>query len=265
MSKKYKKDLSKRDIELLIYCFEQYFLSRDQIKAWFTHKHGIKNSHSLRTIIPRYYFQHKKLIETHRLADLDYVPLTSLSRRGVKALKEFGAIPSEASYESFPFLKYKHDHTAADVRLLLEKILPIDRWTPDRFLKSEMEYQIPDGVMQLYSAMKGDYSCIAIEVELTRKSKYRYIDKFRFYKFADEYDCVYYFVDDEKLHKLIFDLAAEMTKKVYVTYMDELLAHEHYCVMEHKEHAFILNELLTEDLRDKTYDDIDEDDDWEFS
>lgn len=247
MTRKHKLNIVPRDLDLLKFCYDHYFLTRNQIKTWFLVKETITNQDSLRSLSSRFieFFQRQKLVEINSSWRLINEPLYAPSKAGVGILKQSNLLPKDVNYQHFDQTKSYHDYLLTETRLLLEKILPIAGWIPDRYFQPQTKDPIPDAVMELYSPKVNRRIRIAMELELSTKSKSRYREKFRFYHNSPDYDIVFYFVQDESLKDLILRISKECSNVIYVTLADDLLQKQQECEFVANDDKFILKECVS--------------------
>ena len=209
---KRRKTLFDRDWKLLKLCFDQYFLTRKQMELWLNLHYNLYDNAKRKDVL------NKALRMYYDMGFLDIFQddffknynLYSLTTKGINALIRMDILCDNVEYSSTEHFKLKHDLVATDIRILLEKMFPNSHWISDRIIKPEYYGDlIPDAEINLLNT-EGKTINIAVEIELSRKSKFRYKQKFREYLKSD-YHFVFYFVQDNVLGSIILEMADAVT------------------------------------------------------
>lgn len=217
-------DVRFRDICLMKYIFDQYFLSRDQIKRWIERHSQLKSGNSVKVVANRRINQLKKskLIKDYHSFLPEIGDLFFLTSGGLNLLKSINLIPDHNQYSIPISNKIIHDYMASEIRFSLEKVIPHSKWVSDRLMMAGDEDKLPDAYFEFDIKSNNQPLKIAIEVELTQKSKFRYETKFRDYLKTD-YSLVLYFTKNRSLRDLIVELSKDTSNLIFATHIDDFL------------------------------------------
>jgi len=209
-----------RDNELLKFCYEQKFMLKKQIDSWFWLNGEFGNIESS-----------KRVARRAILRLLDYGLLSGSSDRvfgkskiyevtklGIRQLSDKGILPDYCSYAQKDNSTLYHDSLVTNTRLACKHLGLFNKWSSERILKSKNTEITPDASVTLCS--KNKKLTIAIEVEITQKSKKRLRDIFYKYQ-TSHYDLVLYFVSDQSLLSSLKKLATEYTPKIFFCIIDD--------------------------------------------
>jgi len=141
-------------------------------------------------------------------------------------LKAHRIVDGDSSSQALPlpvrnadYRTFEHDHTLIRLRLLLEEECKVTNWTSDRQLKCNPELikgfeaqYVPDGICTF-----GENERVALELEITQKSKTAYQDKLRKYvvylrstKPSKAFSKVIFICKKESIYKIL-----EQETKIY--------------------------------------------------
>ena len=115
----------------------------------------------------------------------------------------------------------KHDAIISDIRIQLERLGIVESWTPEHILKKKAtktlyEWEkksfsrvedpptVPDSLF--ITKQKGEMKAVALELELSLKSKTRYKKIFSRYKKKEELWCVWYVVLNKSVGESLIEL-----------------------------------------------------------
>jgi hypothetical protein len=217
-----RKVMNIRDMRILMFCFEQYFLTREQIGQWLMVAYGLKNENAAKVVAIRIVqlLMGNKLIEKFYSSRLGRHAAFRVTKRGIRQLQEEKFIRTEPDVVKIGVENILHDQKVTEIRLAWEAIAQIEDWFPERQLKNGGKEQVPDAVMVAPWKPDGRMVRIGIEVELTQKSRIRYDEKFAEYK-KGPYDFVFYFVSGKAIRNAVMELSYFRTDKVYVCLIDD--------------------------------------------
>ena len=239
-----KQFLTKRDLLLMRFCYEQYFLVREQFIKWLLEKHDFRDHFSTDPTMRRIIDLYKRLevIKAVRSGFFDdYREIYVITEKGIATLKDKGLLPEYATNIELDEQKLKHDYMVTEVRLALEKVILHKSWVSDRFLRTENNQNIPDAEFSFFSQKAGRDLKISIEVEMTQKSRDRYIKRLSEHK-KSHYDLLFYIVDQESIKRAVLEASKGVTRTVFVCLVDELLKKQQDTVLVSNDEKFILGE-----------------------
>lgn len=215
--------LRERDLEFLRFCFEQKFLQARQVGQWFWVQGGFNNKGSCQRVGRKklgLYKNHNLIVEnTHSLNTTKIYTVTS---RGTKVLIDHGQIPEFGLACSFDETTCRHDALVTDVRLNCQHLGLFKNWMADWVLKIHNKDIIPDAIVEHHSPKLKKSVRIAIEVELTQKSKDRLRDIFVAYATSD-FQMVLYLMGSEGLLSSYCDQSKHITDKIYFCTVSDFL------------------------------------------
>jgi hypothetical protein len=213
-----------RDVQFLKFCFEQYFIQRDQFKDWLIENYGLKNEAVAKTVMIRMLqlLQHEGLIKPFRSIRFGFEEAYFVTTKGIRFLGE--RIPKKSAFTPIDEQKLRHDADVTAIRMAWERTTPMIRWIPERTLRDGGKKEVPDAVVVAELFPEGCTVKIAIEVENTLKSRKRYVGKCRDYKHS-RYDFVFYFVGDKEIGNAILESCRDITDKIHVCLGIEFLKH----------------------------------------
>lgn len=207
-----------RDIKLLKFMCEQYFMSRSQMIRWLMLNYDLKNEASAKTVMIRSLQAMRGfgLIRPFRSISLGFEEAFLITSKGIRDLQSSDCVAKNLSYTPIDEDKLRHDALVTAIRMAWEFTTPIYHWIPERVLRDGSDNEIPDAVV----TVKGvddprPYSRIAIEIETTLKSLKRYREKFSEYD-RSHHNLVIYFTDDKKIREAVIETGAEFSDKICV-------------------------------------------------
>lgn len=211
-------------------CYEQGFLTRDQVRRWLLVTDGLKNELAARTVADRSmnYLLAGKLIDLFGAKFYrDAKPVSSIrgTQKGIQFLLSAGLIPGASTTVPEETEFYGHDNTVTEIRLVWERLVNKLQWYSEKILRSEIRTEVPDAHAMFFSNKHQEPVSLAIEVELTAKSHERYVAKFKAYADDPKYDNILYFSANANITKLIHNISKGITEKIFVCQKDEFLQH----------------------------------------
>ena len=236
--------LKKRDLELMYYISTQSFAKASEIHSLFWTSKEASGSHyrRLSQLIKEGYIERLKGIE-------EWMGGYTITEKGQNLLGAYG-------YYIFPYVikkdsytgKYEHDILVHKIKNILLKSPLIENFIPEyqmagRLLKdssSKSRYKnkdkIPDGLFAL--SIENKPQLVALELELTIKSKRRYETIFSKHLLTKSWDTVFYVVKNEKMRAKLLGHMKEIKRKnfllktsknlneIYFALLDEVLTKE---------------------------------------
>ena len=241
--KRQKQYLEKRDLLLMVFCYEQYFLVRNQMLNWLMAKYDFKNAGSADIAMRRILgiLKRLNLVNISRSGFLDYREIFVINERGVRALKDKGYLPEYAVNIDLDETKLSHDYMTTEVRLILEKVINCKEWVSDRLLRCKNHLNIPDAEITYFSPKANRDAKISVEVEMTQKSKERYKKKLTDYQ-KSHYDLLFYFANQESIKEAILGESKGITQMAYICLIDELLTKQQKVTMVSNDDELVLGE-----------------------
>lgn len=203
--------LTERDRELLQFINDFGFCEMPQLDARFGLKHP-RNYQLVKRLVAGGYLKHERLLH---------------GRHGVLRLT-----PRGAKLTTLPAIKqvslgtYHHDLTLIRVYLQLRARYPEATWLSERQLRCDKHYDgvgktghLPDGILVF-----PDGKQVAVEVELTLKSRYRLESILKGYGGAFEYQEVWYYCAS----RIVAPMASMAAKWPFIKIygLEEILGHE---------------------------------------
>lgn len=179
--------LQERDRRVLELCYEQQFLTLDQVSRFFFGGYignASRRMSSLRSL---------GLLRTQSVLTLGgKVEILRVTARGrTEARKGSKYLIPQVRQVGFSTLS--HDAMVIDTRVRLQSLWEAT-WIPERVLKHEKLAQVPDGVLVFQSGKK-----VAVEVENSLKGKARYQRIWKAYQDGPSLALVLYVVASERL------------------------------------------------------------------
>lgn len=146
----------------------------------------------------------------------------NVTSQGVRFLQDCGLVPANAQYNRPDESTLNHESLVTKVRFLMEQSAGFKDWNTSRrmYLNAKNDQKIPDLEALIFSSKADKDVKIGMEIELTRKTNARYRKIFEQYKYSD-YDLVFFFVLKDSLKKILLGLSEGVTRKIYVTRIDE--------------------------------------------
>jgi len=238
-----KRYLETRDLRLMTFCYEQLFLVRSQMIQWLMRKYKLKNFASADIAMRRILklLKQLELINSSRSGFLDYREMIVINEKGISALKDKGYLPEHAVRAEIDETKINHDFMATEVRLILEKIINCMAYIPDRLLRYHQQPQLPDAQIIYFSPKANREAKIAVEVEMTLKSRERYRKKFIDYQ-KSQYDLLFYFVNQNSIKGAILEESKAVTQMVFVCSIDELITKQDKAEMVSNDETIVLGD-----------------------
>lgn len=177
--------LSQRDLEIFEFIIDMKFASLEDIYRKFFRftlsTEPTKNDFWARKRLLQ--LEQGKFLKAHK-AESDKVNYYTATFKAYYALSTIN--PERAITKpigGFDYRTFGHDKMVCKCRLDLEEVLKVTSWLSDRKLKSSSELSgglssvhVPDAIYTLPSGER-----VALEVEIARKSKARYLDKIKKY------------------------------------------------------------------------------------
>lgn len=220
--KKYKRVfLKNRDLNVIEYGLDQKFLTMSQVARVFL---GGKFEFEENGIRKKYKDpKHRTYQRMRILRKLGYLSILEgseailvPSRQGMEALNLHGRSTFN-DFKTPDFKTFEHDRRVTDVRLVLEDMGVLGRWVSERWLRMDVgEENVPDGLVETR-----DGKLVAVEVEIARKTKQRYVRIFEAYKSRGlKVDRVLYVCDSLDLMEVISSLLDGYQDAYFCLYRD---------------------------------------------
>jgi hypothetical protein len=207
-----------RDNKFLKFCYEQKFMMKKQIDSWFWLNGEFGNIESSKRVARRAVSRLLNLGMLNENTDRFFgkSKIYEVTKSGIQSLMDKGVLPEYCSKAKKNRATIYHDSLATNIRLLCQHLGVFENWISDRFLKFDDKEITPDACVTI----KSKKLTLAIEIELTQKSKTRLRDIFYKYQHS-HYDMVLYFVQGQGLLNSLNKLAAEYTPKIYFCEIDD--------------------------------------------
>lgn len=239
-----KRGLGKFELEMMLMCYEQKFMTRRQLMRWVSRVRSLKNMESAKSAVIRsmHHLMQERLVEIFPIYETKEREAMRLTKKGWHRLADFIPIlkNSKAPQSEAPS-QVAHDLTATDIRLTWEEILLRGSWISENSFWRFQSEHIPDAILNFNRGTNENYA-ISIEVELTQKSRERYEKKFEAFEDSDP-GYIFYFSKDQAITNVIHEVSKNITDAVYVCQIDEffrqrekaeLAAHHERCRIEEK-------------------------------
>lgn len=182
--------LQQRDLEILCCCYEQQFLTIEQIEGfYFKSAHGNKARERVREL------SKAGLVRTEKSQLASIGKIVRLTKAGEKlaAANVALAVPQARKLDLATLM---HDSIVTSVRLRLRELWD-GRWIPERALRDKYEI-IPDGIVQFESGFS-----IAVEIENSLKGKARFLGLIETWSKVESVSLILYVATSRQLERLI--------------------------------------------------------------
>lgn len=234
-----KKFLGDREIEVLKLCYEQGFVTRGHLKKWMDSRFRMASLDSAKTVSLRalHFLRDQKLIEFFPTYNGQHREAARITAKGLGLLLDRRCItPQKLVPVNTDPDQISHDLLVTEIRIMWSRLMPSAGWCSERLLKSEDRDRIPDAVLSFFfGGLLKNYS-IAIEVELTQKSRSRYFQKIQSYE-NSAFDFIFYFTSGDAISAAIHEVSKDITTKVFTCSIDEFLDHgSEACFVSHQDH-----------------------------
>ncbi len=223
-----KQTLSNRELEIMRLCFEQGFLTNRQVWQWSLNRYVLKTEQSGRSVAARSlrYLKAEKLIEVVDVKSVGENQVLRVTPKGAQCLINHGLIQERDQKIAPPEMDYiVHDILVTDIRLKWEQImLKKSDWYSERILRADPNPKghLPDAVMAIVFNDPTSTVNIAVEVEVTQKSRSRYEKKLQ--DFEDgPYDLMFYFTQNDAIGAMVHEVSRGITDLVYVCRSEDFL------------------------------------------
>lgn len=249
-----------RDANILLFLAKNGFASPRSLEREFFK--GIAHRNHYRSLAR---LKQKHLVE-ELLGDTGELLGYKLSAKGLRLTRKVIANkwPVQKPPEQFR-TNYTHDELLVQLRSIFEKCPAIYEYKPEQIVREELAtrygfeeqegsgYKVPDATFQM-KTRKG-YFRVALELELTRKSKRRYRKIIKQLARSKDWNQVFFIVRELSTAKVITDLLKELCEKdsdlkfektrsgFYFAKLDELLKSKETCTFSGEEKSFSLLEL----------------------
>lgn len=238
--------LTERDLRLLGFLGEHGCVGPSRVKAYFWDSTEGSRAHNRRLrILTESGFVEKVKGDEDRL--LGY----RLTLKGKRLLKERSPSQDVSLSRRGYKTQFEHDQKLIDVRRILEQSPLVGGFKMDHELRAEIadgknrpaNWQsaqlIPDAVFVQRTPKQS--MKIALELELTQKSKRRYGRIFRAHLLAKKWNLTLYFVKDEALRKSLMETLEEVKRKDLEVRLAKVVNGIYFCLLE----DFLLKGLET--------------------
>lgn len=253
--------LRKRDFEIMYYISTQNFASISEL-----HKVFWKSKKSTGTHYRRLGQLAKQCFIEKINAPRNFGASYTITKKGQNILRVAGyhVLPCEFKKDSYTG-QYEHDLLLHKVKNILLQSPIVENYIPEyqitskllKKFKSMNTYQkrdkIPDGLFNLWVSNKSQ--TVALELELSQKSKRRYESLFKKHLLTNNWDIVFYIVKDEPMRKNFLeqiillkrkDILLRAQKKlnnIYFSLVDEFLEEELNSIFKDEKIEFSLKRL----------------------
>ena len=253
--------LSKRDLEILYHISIQGFSSVSEIYSLFWTSKKSSKSHYKRL----YRFKEHNLI-TPLKDPMNAMAGYTITLKGQNILRVHGykVLPCVIRKDKYKE-NYEHDMLVHKLKNILLKSSLIENFIPeyqlqgkllkDSHTKSKYKIQdkIPDGLFTLYVQNKAQL--VALELELTLKSKKRYETIFSKHLLTKRWDIIFYIVKDELMRQKLLQHIQELKRKnfllkteeklnsIYFSLLDEVLEKGNKALFTDEKISFSLDDL----------------------
>ena len=214
--------LQNRDLKILAYIDSQNFAQVAELYGrFFTNKKG-----------SAYHYKRLKQLEQAQLIEKimglnGHTAGYSLIKKGYQALEINSSyeLPTKAKADRF-IKSYNHDCLVHKIKNILLTSNLVSSFIPEKKLSAQLlrntkiksEYRkgdkIPDGFF--YLNISGEEQSVALEVELSLKSKSRYEKIFTKHSLTKYWSTVFYIVKDEPLRQKLLSYLEETKEKVFL-------------------------------------------------
>ena len=252
--------LTGRDHKVLRYLCDNPFTTGPKMKAKFWP--GQENDHCYRRLAVYRKMGIARRIPADARATLGY----ELTSKGLDLLKRVEADNNLKRARRYRYRNsYTHDALLMDIRDIMTASPIVSGFILEPDIKSlfakrygfqkkrEERYKVPDGLFQLRT--KSKTHIVALELEISPKSKGRYNKMFRQLVLARDYSLVFFVVKDDQLLKLLERALSEARAKdpivrawrnahgFYFALLEEILKERTAALFQGEELAFSLDSL----------------------
>ena len=249
-----------RDAEIMLYLAKNGFASPRNLEREFFR--GIGHRNHYRSISR---LKTKNLVEELTGDGGDLLGY-KLSAKGFRITKKIVADkwPVQSPPNQFR-TNFNHDELLVQLRGLFEKSPVVSHFQPEQIVRESLArrygfeeqegsgYKVPDAIFQIRTP-KGQFR-VALELELTRKSKRRYRKIIKQLAVSGDWDAVFFVVKENAITKVVTDLFAELREKdleikfakslssFYFCKLDEFLRDKDNCIFVGEKKSFSLIEI----------------------
>lgn len=182
--------LQERDMEILKCCYEQQFLTIEQIE-----EHYFKSTHSNKARERVSELSKAGLVRSENSSLATIKKVVRLTRAGQRLAAAHAALEVPQS-RRLDLATLMHDSIVTSVRLRLSQLWDA-RWIPERALKDKYEI-IPDGIVQFESGFN-----VAVEIENSIKGRSRFLKLIDTWAKVESISLVLYVATTRQLERLI--------------------------------------------------------------
>ena len=253
--------LKKRDLKILYHISTQSFATVCKLYDLFWKSKKNSKSHYKRL----YRLKEHGFIESLK-APLNSASGYTITLKGQNLLRAYSYQVSPCVIKKDTYTgSYEHDLLLNELKNILIKSPLIENFIPEyqiayRILRSskvkrkyQLKDKIPDGLFTLFVQKKPQK--IALELELSLKSKKRYENIFSKHLLTKSWNTIFYIVKDEKIKGKLLDYIKEIKRKsfllraeknlnsIYFSLLDEVLEKGLYAIFSNGKIDFTLKDL----------------------
>ncbi len=211
-------NLTERDVKVLEFIYQNRFADVEVIKdAFWPERTGRNHYRRLNLLLQRGYVN-------SMVGDSGHLVGFQVSRRGLTAIRRLGSKRIGKGHIR-PLYKtaFQHDKILIRLRRIFEESPLISHYTPEHELRAALakkhgrqekrdeRYKVPDALFHLKTPT-GHFK-VALELELSIKSKVRYATMMRQLCISDDFSVVFFVASDEALRKVLEDSLAEVRSR----------------------------------------------------
>lgn len=252
--------LQHRDLKILAYIDSQNFAQVSEIyEKFFTSKKG-----------SAYHYKRLKKLEEAQLIEKimglnGHTAGYSLIKKGYQALGVNNSYELPIKAQANRFIRsYNHDCLVHKVKNILLTSNLVSGFIPEKKLSAQLlrntkirsEYKkgdkIPDGFFTLN--LSGERQSVALEVELSLKSKERYEKIFTKHSLTKYWNTVFYVVKDEPLRQKLLSYLAEIKEKVFLLRTHKEQNDIYFALVDEVLNKKLLADFIDKDVRFNLHD-----------
>ena len=252
--------LRKRDLEVLYHISTQNFATNSEICTLFWESKKSLRSHYRR--LSR--FKEHGLIEPLKALQSSELGYT-ITLKGQNLLRDYGYKVNPCTVKKDIYVgTYRHDLLLNRLKRILLESSIIKDFIPEYQIaygmlknsKGKEKYakkdKIPDGLFTLL--VQGKPQKVALELELSLKSKRRYELIFSKHLLSRNWSTVFYIVKDETMREKLMDYVKEIKRKSFLLRREKRLSSIYFSlvdeVLEKRLHALFMNQRIRFSLKD---------------
>ena len=249
-----------RDLEILHYIATQKFATVSELYSLFW-----KSKKS-----SKYHYKRLYRLKEHGLIEpieslINAMAGYTITSNGVHLLKLHGYEVTSCVFKKDTYTgTYRHDLLVNSLKVILLKSPLIKNFIPEHHIIKKLvkdlevkkiaqnKDKIPDGIFTLWVQEKPQK--VALEVELSLKSKRRYEVIFSKHLLSKNWETIFYIVKDEKMRKKLMDYLEEIKRINFVLKTEKKLNSIYFSladeVLEKELEAIFMNQKISFSLKD---------------